>query len=200
MPNFYTQKDLESIKNLVEECGLKKVYITGYINVGKSTFCTEFNSRLTDYKHINIDDIKRDVDMGKNRDEALSEALSRTINENKCNSYILEYYDLLDVKPDRNTLKAWGREADILILLNPKREEGENVVYDNVSLVIKKKFEKLNGEIIYCNPSTGTYVKRMNKKDKFNKQSPTREGQSLPHFNPKQLFNGLPGESSRPEW
>jgi len=164
MKNFYTWEDLESIKNLAEKYKLKKIYITGDIGTGKSCFCRKFTEQVNGYRLIDLDE-ERDKDSNKSRNEVLSEV----IKENKGNSYILEHYQLLDGEEGQNTLAIWEKEADILILLNPKKENIQNGADYDTSPIQKSNFDRLDGKIIYCNSATGTYVKRMNKKDESSK-------------------------------
>jgi len=166
---YYSKEDLESIIKLVKENKFRKIYITGNTKTGKSHFCEKFTKRINGYKLIELDK-ERKSHPGKSR----SEALSSVINENKDNSYILEHYQLLDENylfdnKNPNTLNVWKKEADILVLLNPKRKNIKNGFDYDTSPIPKSNFDKLDGEIIYCNPATGTYVKRMNKNNESSK-------------------------------
>ena len=155
MPNFYTQEDLECIKNLVKEYESKKIYITGDVGTGKSHFCKKFTEQVNGYVHIDLDKERNKTEKSRN------EVLSELININKENSYILEHYQLLDGKNGQDTLVIWEKEADILILLNPKRENIKNGGDYDTSPIQKSNFDRLDGKIIYCNSATGTYVKWM---------------------------------------
>jgi len=148
----FSQEDLDSVINLVEERGLKKIFITGDIKTGKSKFCNEFVEKVNGCLFIELDK-ERD----KRKGETRNEVLDRIIKENKNNFYILDHYGLLQEnyicdKKNSNTLGVWKKEADILILLNPK-------AHCDIGSTQKNDFDKLDGEIIYCNLETGTYVK-----------------------------------------
>lgn len=152
----YNNKDLNTIIRLVEENEFKKIFITGNINSGKTSFCKEFVKKISNFKFIELDK-ERDKEKNMTR----SEVLSKVIEENKNSSYIIEHYQLLDEnyyvdKKNPNTLSVWKDKADMLILLYPQTPIITN--YDQ-----KEEFEKLNGKIIYYNPETGTYAKKMNK-------------------------------------
>lgn len=162
-PISYSKEDLESVTKLVEKYKFRKIYITGDVKTGKSDFCNKFNS-LTGYEFINLDR-ERDENIQKSRNEILV----KVVKKKKNNSYILEHYQLLDGEDGQNTLAIWEREADILILLNPKRENIKNGADYDTSPIQKSNFDKLDGEIIYCNPATGTYVKRVSKNNKLGK-------------------------------
>jgi len=160
---YYSKEDLESIIRLVKENKFRRIYITGDVRTGKSSFCEEFVKQINGYEFINLD---KEIKYPEERNKVLSSV----INENKGNSYILEFYQLLNEnylsdnkKP--NTLNIWKKEADILVLLNPKRKNFKNGFDYDIGHIQKGNFDKLDGKIIYSNLATGTYVKRMNKEN-----------------------------------
>ena len=151
MTNFYSDDDFKFIKNFVGEQSLRKIYITGYLQVGKSTFCNRFIKEVYDCRYLDLDKM-RAAAPGVTRNEVLRTA----INENENNFYILEHWQLLD-DDDQQTLQVWENEADILIMLNPKNTDTEVENRD-----YQEKFERLAGKMIYNNQGTGTQVKLMN--------------------------------------
>jgi len=160
--NYYSKKDLEGIIKLIKENNFKRIYVTGDTKTGKSHFCKKFIKQVNDYKFIELDKERKSY-LGKSR----GEVLNRVIKENRNNSYILEHYDLLNENylldsKYPSTLNVWKKEANILVLLNPKRENIQNGADYNVGFIKKSSFDKLNGKIIYSNLGTGTYVKCIN--------------------------------------
>ena len=148
--NFYSDDDLNKIIEFVKVNGLKKIFITGPMQSGKSKFCKYFTNYCRNYKFIELDK-ERDHDTTKSR----SEVLHKCINENKNTPFILEHYDLLNenyfidsIHP--NTLDVWKKDADCLILLNPLNKVNQTT-----------SFSSLVGEILYENSNTGTYFKFM---------------------------------------
>ncbi|MBI2888895.1 MAG: hypothetical protein HYY10_03150 [Candidatus Liptonbacteria bacterium] len=156
MKTFYSEEDFSAIKNLIETRGLKKLFITGDVETGKSCFCKRLIKEIGTYRFIELDK-GRDMSPLLNREAVLK----GTIKEREGDSYILEHYQLLD----QNTLGAWKDAADALILLNPKRENIRNGFDYDTGPTQKNNFDGLSGELVYSNPKTGTFLKIMSKKE-----------------------------------
>ena len=151
MTNFYSEDDFKFIKNFICEQELRKIFITGYTQVGKSTFCKRFIDEVKGCQYIELDH-ERDMCPLANRNEVLCTA----INKHKNNIYILEHWQLLDDEIQQ-TLRVWEKEADILIMLNPNNMSTKIAFRD-----YQERFKRLAGIEIYANKVTGTYIKRMN--------------------------------------
>lgn len=160
---YYSNKDFEFIEKYIEDNKLiKRIYITGDMGSGKSHFSRKF-ATLGTHKFIELDKERR-IYNGKTR----SEVLQMTIEKNKGCAYILEHYRLLDNnyiidKANPNTLSVWKDSGDILILLHPPRQSVVYAFSDQKTL-----FDKLDGDLIYSNVVTGTYVKQLQKLDRQN--------------------------------
>lgn len=148
--NFYNDTDLNIIISLINTYKLRKIFITGPMGSGKSSFCKEFIKFCTGFEYINLDN-ERDLNNCKYR----SQVLCGCINKNIDRSFILDFYDLLNEdytldKVQPNTLSVWRKYADCLILLNPIKDQA-----------YQKSFVNLKGNVLYSNRVTETYFKLM---------------------------------------
>jgi len=147
-------KDLKRIVELIKQGGFKSIYVTGYMKVGKSTFCKELHKQLPKYEYIEYDEeVKKPFYQNI---EFRGDKLKMIINKYKDKYYILDYYRLLDETDGQGILKIWDKKAEILILLDPNHNP-------NIICNFLDKFKKLGGELIHKNTSTGAYVKLMQK-------------------------------------
>lgn len=173
-PNLemFTVEDInETVKN-IQTTKAQKIYVVGNVGSGKSTFAREL-AEQTNFKNIDLDHFFQIYRQEKNKEANLSELLSFVIEREKP-PYIINHADLLSYN--------LSDKADIVILLNPKKEEqiksrqirqenktdGEwqnvNVNdYDNISQNNLNNLSKIKGKIVYNNDQSGTIVKSLEK-------------------------------------
>lgn len=169
---MFTAEDVqETVKN-IQKTKAQKIYVVGNVGSGKSTFAREL-AELTNFKNIDLDHFFQIYRQEKNKEANLSELLSFVL-EREEPPYIINHADLLN--------HDLGDKADMVILLNPKKEEqiksrrirqenktdGEwqnvNVDdYDKISQDNLDNLDKTKGKIVYNNDKSGTLVKSLEK-------------------------------------
>ncbi len=168
---FTAQDIIETAKN-IQITRAQKIYVVGNVGSGKSTFARELAGQ-TNFKNIDLDHFFQIYRQEKNKDASLIELLSFVL-EREDPPYIINHANLLN--------HNLNDKADMIILLNPKKEEliknrytrqenqagGEwqNVNiddYDKISQDNLDSLDKTKGKIVYNNDKSGTLVKSLEK-------------------------------------
>lgn len=169
---MFTAEDVqETVKN-IQATKAQRIYIVGNVGSGKSTFARELAGQ-TNFKNIDLDHFFQIYRQEKNKEANLSELLSFVL-EREEPPYIINHADLLS--------HNLSDKADMVILLNPKKEEqiksrqirqenktdGEwqkvNVDdYDKISQNNLESLANAKGKVVYNNDKSGTLVKSLEK-------------------------------------
>lgn len=169
--DMYTQNDVNRIARSIKESSSQRIYVSGNVGSGKTTFAREI-SRELGYKNIDLDryfQIFRQETGNETLD--LGELLNFVLQKEKP-PFVINHADLL-----RQELV---KDADMVIFLAPKKEEliksrdlrkengaeGEwqSVSEDDYDKIAKQNltdFEKLSGNVIYYNEKSGTMARQL---------------------------------------
>lgn len=167
---MFTVEDIsETVKN-IQATKAQRIYLVGNVGSGKSTFARELAGKIN-FKNIDLDHFFQIYRQEKNKEANLSELLSFVL-EREDPPYIINHADLLS--------HNLSDKADMVILLNPKKEEQmksrqirqENKAdgewqkvsiddYDKISQSNLDSLAKTKGKIVYNNDKSGTFVKSL---------------------------------------
>ena len=171
---MYSEDDMDMTLSAIQENGAEKVYIIGNVGSGKTTFSREL-SRATEFKNVDVDKYFQIFRQETGQEAKGLAELMNFIIDKETPPYILNHADLLQsgLIPDN---------ADIVIRLNPKKEEllesrrlrthggaeGEwknvdEADYDAIEQKDRERFDELGGRLVHENKDTGTSVRLLKK-------------------------------------
>lgn len=166
---MYSKEDVSKIVEYIKTHDLKKIYVTGCIGSGKSSFAKEI-SDILGFGNIDLDSYFRPFceEMGRNP-ETQGEILDFALQKN-APPFVVNHADIL-----RQDL---AKEADLVVLLNPSKEDllrvrkereesgvvggWRNIGEEKYDKMIEENiscFERLQGDIVYNNGLSGTIAK-----------------------------------------
>lgn len=129
---MYSEQDVEFTADLIRSTKADRIYVTGNVGSGKTTFSREL-SRNINYKNIDVDRYFQIFRQEQKREaDNLSELLSY-ITSKEDPPYVINHADLLS--------QDLIREADVVVLLNPKKGSCLDRANYDMSRVLK-----VNGE------------------------------------------------------
>uniref|UniRef100_A0A7C4R5W5 Uncharacterized protein n=1 Tax=candidate division CPR3 bacterium TaxID=2268181 RepID=A0A7C4R5W5_UNCC3 len=168
---MFTLEDVNKIAEYIIKNNFQRIYVSGFIGSGKSTFSDSLTSKIK-YKNIDLDQYSEIFrqETGR-RAESQKEILDFALEKNTP-PFVINHADILRQDLSNN--------ADLIVFLNPKNEEllktremrisgGAEGDWKKINPEDYKKiteenaniFNDLNGEIIYSNSNSGTIVKKL---------------------------------------
>ena len=165
---MFTATDLEETVKNIQNSKAQKIYVVGNVGSGKSTFSREL-AQHTNFKNIDLDHFFQIYRQEKKQEATLAELLNFVL-EREQPPYIINHADLLNYN--------LSDKADMIILLNPKKEEQEKSRqirqenktdgewskvrvsdYDKIAETNLNSLASIAGQIVYKNDQSGTIVK-----------------------------------------
>lgn len=167
--DMYTEADVEVAVSAIRESGSEKIYVTGNVGSGKTTFAREI-LRETSFKNINVDRWFQIFRQEQQREAADLSELIKYILQKEKPPFIINHVDLLR----QNLIE----DADMVVYLNPKKSEllksrqlrsesgaqGEWQMvsedeYDKIAEKNTESFENMGGVLKYHNKKSGTSIR-----------------------------------------
>lgn len=167
--DMYTEADVEVAVSAIRESGSEKIYVTGNVGSGKTTFAREI-LRETSFKNIDVDRWFQIFRQEQQREAADLSELIKYILQKEKPPFIINHVDLLR----QNLIE----DADMVVYLNPKKSEllksrqlrsesgaqGEWQMvsedeYDKIAEKNTESFENMGGVLKYHNKKSGTSIR-----------------------------------------
>lgn len=161
--DMYTEDDIKVTISVIKESGSEKIYVTGNVGSGKTTFAREISHELG-YKNIDVDLWFQIFRQEQKREASDLPELLQYVMKKEKPPFVINHADLLR----QNLIK----DADVVIYLNPQKEEllksrqlrsesGAKGEWQSVNENDYSKIEQKNTELFN---NLGGTIKQRNKK------------------------------------
>lgn len=173
---MYTTEDVAQITQLITEGKAQKIFVSGNVGSGKTTFSQEI-SRALGYKNIDLDRYFQIFRQETGQETSDLRVLLNFVLQKEKPPFVINHADLFR--------QGLVQNADMVIFLNPKKEEllksrelrQENGAegewqsvneddYDKIAEQNLADFEKLGGTVVYQNEKSGTIARQLSQGDK----------------------------------